>query len=592
MRSVSHIWAKQRRSGGRRTVGLVACAVASILLAAAAPAGASTLDQTTHTSLSVSPTETTVGATVTLTATVEGVGGNPTGTVEFDNNTTSGPMVIGVAALTPVAGSGTASRAVLETGSFAAGSYAITATYKTSNVFEFFNSTSASAPLTVSGIVLHNTAMTLSANPTTLTQGQQVTLKAKVSELEGGALPSGVVTFTAGPSAGQSEQVLIGTAQLDSSGVATLEVGGWIAGTYLVHASYEGDKVDRSAGASLTLQVNPAASAAVQTTTTVSASPNPVVAGQAVSITAHVVQAGTATPPPAAALVTFTGSNGVHLGEAALDAKGNATISVAGWIPGSYRIQASYVGDIFDRPSSGQAQLEVIPPAPKPVMVPTNTHADVSGALIGEGAVITLIGTLTNGETGEPEQGEPLTLSLGSQSCFTGPTSAQGKASCTVTVSGPLGPTTSKAHFSGDGLLQPSDDNEPALLYGLAPGGGAFVVGDGSASIGATVTFWGAQWWKQNALSGGAAPAAFKGFALTPSAPACGMPWSTGPGNSPPPPQGPLPAYMAVIVTGAASQSGPSIGGWVDHVAIVTPNGGYAADPGHAGGGTVVATVC
>lgn len=572
-------------------VALAGCVLIGAFLAVAAPAGASTLDQTTHTTLSVSPTEASVGANVTLTATVEGVGGNPTGTVEFDNNTTSGPMAIGAATLAPVPGSSTTSIAVLETSSFAAGSYAITATYKTSNVFEFFNSTSASASLTVAGVSLHNTAMTLSAEPTTLTQGQSAKFRVKVSETEGGAVPTGVVTFTAGPSGGQVNQGLIGTAQLDSSGVATLEVGGWIAGTYVVDASYEGDKVDRTAGASLTLQVNPGVSPAVQTTTTVTASPNPVAAGQAVTITAHVVQAGTATPPPAAALVTFSGGNGVHLGEAPLDAHGNASISVAGWIPGSYRIQASYVGDVFDRPSSGLAQLEVIPARPKPVTVPTVVVTDVSGALLAE-STVSLTGTLTDGETGAPEQGERLTLSLGSQSCVTGETGVDGRASCTVTAAGPLGPTSSEAHFAGDGALQPSEDSRPALLYALAPGGGAFVVGDRSAAMGASVTFWGAQWWKQNLLSGGTAPAAFKGYALTPATPQCGLSWSTGPGNSPPPPSGPLPTYMAVIVSARLAQAGSSISGSVDHVVVVSPDGGYLPDPGHAGTGKVVATVC
>ena len=36
---------------------------------------------------------------------------------------------------------------------------------------------------------------------------------------------------------------------------------------------------------------------------------------------------------------------------------------------------------------------------------------------------------------------------------------------------------------------------------------GSFVIGDQSANVGSTVTFWGAQWWKDNDLSGGTAPA-------------------------------------------------------------------------------------
>src|SRR6267378_1891035 len=42
--------------------------------------------------------------------------------------------------------------------------------------------------------------------------------------------------------------------------------------------------------------------------------------------------------------------------------------------------------------------------------------------------------------------------------------------------------------------------------------GTAFAIGDLDAVVGNKVTFWGAQWWKENHLSGGRAPASFKGF--------------------------------------------------------------------------------
>src|SRR5439155_23403868 len=58
------------------------------------------------------------------------------------------------------------------------------------------------------------------------------------------------------------------------------------------------------------------------------------------------------------------------------------------------------------------------------------------------------------------------------------------------------------------------------LVYAFAPGGGYFVIGNNNAAIGTSVTFWGAQWWKLNSLSGGAAPASFEGFAESPTTPA------------------------------------------------------------------------
>jgi hypothetical protein len=122
---------------------------------------------------------------------------------------------------------------------------------------------------------------------------------------------------------------------------------------------------------------------------------------------------------------------------------------------------------------------------------------------------------------------------------------------------------------------------------------GSFVIGDGNATIGTSVTFWGAQWWTANSLSGGLAPAAFKGFANTPeTSPACGTNWSTRPGNSSGPPPGPLPELIEVIVASHIAKSGPTISGDTAEVVVVNTNPGYAPDPGHAGTGTVVAVVC
>ena len=76
-------------------------------------------------------------------------------------------------------------------------------------------------------------------------------------------------------------------------------------------------------------------------------------------------------------------------------------------------------------------------------------------------------------------------------------------------------------------------------MFAFAPGGGGFVIGDNNSATAPRSTFWGAQWWKLNSLTGGDAPAAFKGFALNPPTPSCGTAWSTDPGNSAPPPPGP-----------------------------------------------------
>ena len=157
-------------------------------------------------------------------------------------------------------------------------------------------------------------------------------------------------------------------------------------------------------------------------------------------------------------------------------------------------------------------------------------------------------------------------------------------------VAQPTGSGTVKANFAGDAYYLPSADSDSVFVFSFAPGGGAFVVGNQSDT--GTVTFWGGQWWKVNSLGGGAAPAAFKGFAKAPATPSCAAGWQTNPGNSAPPPAGPLPTYMGVLVTSAATKSGSQISSNTPHFVIVKTNAGYDANPGHAGTGLVIGTFC
>ena len=122
---------------------------------------------------------------------------------------------------------------------------------------------------------------------------------------------------------------------------------------------------------------------------------------------------------------------------------------------------------------------------------------------------------------------------------------------------------------------------------------GSFVIGDGNAAVGNRVTFWGAQWAKRNSLSGGPAPASFKGFAnsTSPNPPNCGGTWTSNPGNSSGPPSS-VPSYITVIVASSITKSGPTISGNIPEMVIVQTDPGYGPNPGHAGTGTVVAVFC
>jgi hypothetical protein len=125
----------------------------------------------------------------------------------------------------------------------------------------------------------------------------------------------------------------------------------------------------------------------------------------------------------------------------------------------------------------------------------------------------------------------------------------------------------------------------------FAPGGGAFVIGDLENASGAQVNWWGAQWWKNDHLSSGLAPASFKGFENGSAAPTCGQTWTSRPGNSSKPPRT-VPGMMAVIVASHITKSGPVISGDIVHIVLVKTNPGYGPNPGHPGTGMIVGQIC
>jgi hypothetical protein len=153
------------------------------------------------------------------------------------------------------------------------------------------------------------------------------------------------------------------------------------------------------------------------------------------------------------------------------------------------------------------------------------------------------------------------------------------------------GEFTVKVHIVDDGGST-ADATSKILIYGTSKGGN-FVIGDKKAAIGTAVTFWGAEWWKLNPMSGGTVQiSSFKGFEDNPAKASCGTTWKSDAGNSTPPPAGPLPAYMVVVVSSSIAPNGTRVTGNTAHVVVVKTNPGYAPDPSHPGRGTVVAQIC
>ena len=152
------------------------------------------------------------------------------------------------------------------------------------------------------------------------------------------------------------------------------------------------------------------------------------------------------------------------------------------------------------------------------------------------------------------------------------------------------------AACSPDGLTDPAGtSNTVARSVGPPPPPviPLFVIGDAEAhDVGDNVNFWGAQWWKNNAMSGELSHgvAAFKGY-LDTSDNACGGSWSSRAGNSSNPPDA-IASDVAIIVTSSVVKNGADISGDIQQIVIVHQDGSYASNPGHPGFGQVTRIVC
>jgi hypothetical protein len=253
---------------------------------------------------------------------------------------------------------------------------------------------------------------------------------------------------------------------------------------------------------------------------------------------------------------------------------------------GSYPIKATFPGTAFYAPSVSTGTFKV--GADDTMVVYTGP------TLFAAGSTVTVSGKLTDQSDGTAIDGQSLTITVGTASCSgtTGANGQSGVASCQLIVpASQMGPTAVSVNSHPNGYYLPAAVAATGLTFAYAPGGGSFVIADSAANVNGAVTYWGAQWSKINAPSGGAAPAAFKGYADLPVQPACGTSFTTRPGNSSKPPAN-VPEYMAVIASNSVTKSGSTISGSITRIVIVHTAPGYAADPGHAGTGTVVATVC
>jgi hypothetical protein len=500
---------------------------------------------------------------VTFTAAVARQGGGAvSGTVQFkaDGNDLGGPQ--------NVDGSGNAS---VSTATLAVGNHSITAEFTSSNANTLNSSGSLPGGQTVQPADTR-TGVTSSRNPSEA--GQAVTFTAQVSAVAPGAgTPTGTVQFS-------DNGTPIGSAQsLDGSGSASITTSGLAVGAHTITAAYtpaNGNYTGSSGSLSQTVE-------RARTTLTYDGATSGDFHDPAVL--AATLKREYDGSPVAGRTVHFAMAS--QACDGTTNAAGRASCTITPQDPaGTYTVASSFVGDAGFQPSQDSDPFTV---------TREQTSLEYTGdAVIANGGSARASAVLREDDGAPAISGRSVTFTLGSgataQSC-TALTDATGRAACTISpVAQPLGAGTVKSVFAQDAYYLASSDTDATILYAF-PSKGAFVVGDRSAVSGASVTFFGAQWDKDNSLSGGSAPSSFKGFATLPGQPPrCGGTFAADPGNSGGPPAS-VPSYMGTLVTSKVAKSGSDIGGTVTRIVVVKTTA-YGPSPGAGGKGTVVAVVC
>jgi len=319
------------------------------------------VDETTATTLASSANPSALNQTVTFTATVTAHNGGvtPDGTVTFMDGT----VALGTVTLS-AAGTATYSAATL-----ADGLHSITAEYSGDAATYVQGSTSN----VVRQDVLAGSMVTVSSAPNPSSYGIAVTFTATVT-VNGTIAPTGTVNFLDGANT-------IGSATLaGTSGVAAFSTSSLAVGSHSITAAYVGNTNDGpGTSAPVTQVVNPA-----DTTTTVSATPSPGIAGKAIALTATVaVKTGSAA---VTGTVTFTDGTAT-LGTAKVGGNGVATLNQV-FAPGVHTIVAGYGGDSNDHASASAALSLTVNQATTTVALTTSgTPAQVISAVTFKAAV-------------------------------------------------------------------------------------------------------------------------------------------------------------------------------------------------------------
>ena len=250
-----------------------------------------------------------------------------------------------------------------------------------------------------------------------------------------GGHPSGLVTLRDG-------SVSIGTVTVDASGHASLPLTVAGPGTHTITATFAGDPFHTGSQSSPWLQ-----SVLQPTTTAITTSNNPAIAGRTLTLTAQVTPAN-GVPPTGA--ITFMDGQTV-LGTAPLNSSGAATFSSGTLSVSQHPLSATYSGDAASQPSTSATLVETVNDASTTVTLASSGTPSTYAAPI----------TLTAQVTGQgPTPTGTVTFEDGPAVLGQATLSASGVAALTTGTLSP-GPHILTAIYTGDSRDLPS--TSPAL---------------------------------------------------------------------------------------------------------------------------------
>jgi sugar lactone lactonase YvrE len=224
-----------------------------------------------------------------------------------------------------------------------AGTYTLTATFTPTDT-STYTSASATVALTVAKAT---PAVALAASGNPVLAATAITFTATVSSSAG--TPSGSVSFYDGSTLLGSGTLALGVAHYATSSLAV--------GSHSITAVYGGDgNFSALTSAVLTEVLTETAPTAITTTTTLTASPDPLSDGQPATLAATVTPAPTGTP---AGIISFY-SGTTLLGTSTLNASGVATFTTSGLVVGADSITAVYPGNAGFAASTSSALSETV----------------------------------------------------------------------------------------------------------------------------------------------------------------------------------------------------------------------------------------